>query len=112
MENKEWVCQKCGACCELFGRMAAKHFFRVDSEDCPQYDAETRLCLDYENRPKGCIRRKVLGDEYAIHTCRLLRLLRKWAKPIEDKQRVQNIIALIGPKMFGASEEQLKGIGG
>jgi len=94
-KTEEWVCQKCGACCE----MLLPH--------CQNYDGENKLCTDYKNRPWMCVQHKVLGDEFAIDTCVLLRKVRKWGRKVEDKNRLQKVINILTAGYFGASEGQL-----
>jgi len=103
----EFVCQKCGACCELLGEMVARHFLKVDSDVCPEYDRGKRLCNIYENRPLCCGSQIFFGDQYQIDTCRLLRAIRKWGTRV-DSERVKRIIAVLVPAYFGASEEQVE----
>ena len=47
-EKKHLECPDgCGACCEVLWPL-------VFGEDCPQYNKETKKCMDYENRPDIC----------------------------------------------------------
>ena len=92
----KFECQKCGACCELL------------MPSCKNYDAEKKLCKDFDNRPWMCVQRKYLGDDFAIDTCVLFRKLRKWARRVEDKSRVNNIINALEGCKFGASDEQIE----
>ena len=93
----EFTCQKCGACCELL------------MPKCRNYDAEKRLCKDFDNRPWMCVQQKLLGDDFAIQTCVLLRKLRKWGKRV-DRERLDSVMIALFQTFFGASKEQIASI--
>lgn len=58
-------CTRCGDCCDpKFAEAREKAYVdagidfekinRDDGEGCSSFNAETRLCENYENRPSGC----------------------------------------------------------
>lgn len=103
----DFVCQRCGACCELFGKMAAEHLFNASGDVCPNYDTGKKLCIDFENRPDECRTKRILGDQYQIDTCRLLRSLRKWGKRLEDKERLYRTVTTLLTTYFGGTAEEV-----
>lgn len=88
----KWVCQKCGACCELL------------MPGCPNY--QDRECKDFENRPWMCRQHLINGDKFAIETCVLLRRLRKYGQNI-DRDRLSRIVSALASVYFGADEEEV-----
>jgi len=76
--------------------------------NCWLYDKEKKLCKDYKNRPWMCVQHLILGNQYAIDTCKLLQFLQTWKNKIKDKKKAIRVANILAKSLFGASELQKK----
>lgn len=53
MENK-FICHKCGLCCQNLDRSEIYNGLHNGDGICKYFDAESKLCTIYENRPDLC----------------------------------------------------------
>ena len=98
----KWKCKKCGNCCEVI-------FPIMFGMECPDFDKETRLCKDYENRKELCrtefLRRKIRGrvdeEKYLIANCKLAKYMKFYLKDCR-KQREEALFLI--RDLFGLKE--------
>jgi Fe-S-cluster containining protein len=64
MENGEWVCTGCGACCKSIDKDLPSHLQHMDRGDgvCKNL-LEDNTCAIYEKRPRECRLRRWYNDD-------------------------------------------------